>query len=307
MNQTFSSAPRRLREAFRMHIQKHGWRRILGDYLLITLGALMNAVAYNLFYIPNDVVSGGVSGLGIIAYHLFELPVGAVTLVLNAPLFLAGLAWGGGITTGIRTIFAVTVMSAGIDFLAPHLPAVTDNPLLYITYGGLLDGAGLALVLRGQGTTGGTDIVAQLLRRFVGLEISRGMFISNTVIIGIAALVFGMERAMYGVMVAAVSAWAVDIVLAGGRQARQMFIISTAWEAVRDELLHELERGVTLLAGKGGYTGSERMILMCVISPREVAFARRLVKEIDPDAFVIVGNTTEVWGEGFTPIHHDAI
>lgn len=290
-----------------MHIQKQGWRRILGDYVLITLGALMNAAAYNLFYIPNEVVSGGVSGLGIIAYYLFDLPVGAVTLVLNAPLFFAGLAWGGGITTGIRTIFAVTVMSLGIDFLAPYLPAVTDNPLLYITYGGLLDGAGLALVLRGQGTTGGTDIVAQLLKRFVGLEISRGMFISNAVIIVIAALVFGMERAMYGVMVAAVSAWAVDIVLAGGRQARQMFIISSEWEAVRDELLHRLERGVTILTGKGGYTGSERMILMCVISPREVAFTRRLVKEIDPDAFVIVGNTTEVWGEGFTPIHHDAI
>ena len=110
---------------------------------------------------------------------------------------------------------------------------------------------------------------------------------------------------MYGVMVAAVSAFAVDTVLAGGRRARQVYIISSEWDAVKDILLHELERGVTILSGRGGYTGADRTILMCVISPREVARVRRLVQEIDPDAFVIVGSTTEVWGEGFQPIHHD--
>jgi uncharacterized membrane-anchored protein YitT (DUF2179 family) len=300
-----SSAPRRVREALRAHVARHGWRRILTDYLFITIGALMNSAAYDLFYIPNDVVSGGIGGVGIIANHLFGVPVGLATLALNVPLFFAGLRWGGGITTGIRTIYAVIVMSLGIDLLAPYMPYVTDNPLLYIAYGGLLDGSGLALVLRAQGTTGGTDIIAQLLKRFFGLEISRGMFLSNAAIIAAAALVFGMERAMYGVILAAVSAWAVDTVLAGGRQARQVFIISNAWEAVRDQLLHELERGVTILPGRGGFTGAERPVLMCVISPREVAHVRRLVQQIDEDAFVIVGTTTEVWGEGFQRMDHD--
>jgi len=297
----------RVRGALRAHVAKYGLRRILIDYVLITVGALMNSVAYDLFYIPNRVVSGGIGGVGIIANSLFHWPVGLVTLALNIPLFIAGLRWGGGITTGIRTIYAVVIMSLGIDLLAPYLPAVTRNPLLYITYGGLLDGSGLALVLRAQGTTGGTDIVAQLLKRFFGLEISRGMFISNTLIIAAAALVFGLERAMYGVILAAVSAWAVDTVLAGGRQARQVFVISGRWEVVRDELLHELERGVTILHGQGGYTGADRPVLMCVISPREVAYVRRLVLQIDEDAFVIVGTTTEVWGEGFTPIHRDTV
>lgn len=291
-----SSAPL---ASLRAHVARHGWRRILVDYVLITTGALMLALAYDLFYIPNDVVSGGVGGIGILAHTLLGWPVGLVTLALNVPLFLAGLRWGGGFAMGVRTIYAVLVMSVAIDALAPYLPEVTENPLLYITYGGLLDGAGLALVLRAQGTTGGTDIIAQLLHRFSGLELSRGMFISNALIIAGAAAAFGLERAMYGVMVAAVSAWAVDTVLAGGRRARQVFIISEHWQAVRDELLGELERGVTLMRGMGGYTGAERTILMCVISPHEVAFVRRLVQEIDPAAFVIVGTTTEVWGEGF--------
>jgi uncharacterized membrane-anchored protein YitT (DUF2179 family) len=241
--------------------------------------------------VPNELVSGGVGGIGVIAYHLLGWPVGLVTLALNIPLFIAGLRWGGGITTGVRTIYAVIVMSLGIGLLAPYVPRVTENPLLYIAYGGLLDGTGLALVLRAQGTTGGTDIVAQLLRRFTGMELSRGMFISNALIIAGAAAVFGLERALYGVMGAAVSAYTVDKVLAGGRSARQMLIISDRWEAVRDELLHELERGVTILTGRGGYTGVERTLVMCVVSPHEVAWVRRLVQEIDPDAFVVVGAT----------------
>jgi uncharacterized membrane-anchored protein YitT (DUF2179 family) len=294
----------RLSTLLRANLAKHGWRQILIDYALITAGALMNSVAYNLFYIPNDVVSGGIGGVGIIANHLWGLPVGMVTLALNIPLFVAGLRWSGGLTTGIRTVYAVAVMSLGIDLLRPYLPAVTETPLLYITYGGLLDGAGLALVLRAQGTTGGTDIIATLLRRFTGLEVSRGMFFSNALIIAGAAVIFGLERAMYGVMGAAVSAWAVDTVLAGGRRARQALIISEKWEAARDILLEDLVRGVTVIPATGAWTSAERPLLLCVIAPREVPHLRRLVSEIDPHAFVVVGETTDVWGEGFTPMDH---
>ncbi len=292
-------------EMARAHVARYGWRQIIADYVQITLGALMLALAYNLFFVPNGVVSGGVSGVGIIAHRLLGWPVGLVTLVLNVPLFLAGLRWGGGITTGVRTIYGVAVMSLAIDLTARLLPDVTRNPLLYVAYGGLLDGLGVGLVLRAQGTTGGTDIVARLLRHFTGLEISRGVFISNALIIGAAVAVFGLERAMYGVMVAAVSAWSTDVVLAGGRRARQAFIISEKWLEVRDALLTDLERGVTILAGQGAFTGAPRPVLMCTIAPREVAPLRRLVQTLDPQAFIVIAATTEVWGEGFTPIHDE--
>jgi uncharacterized membrane-anchored protein YitT (DUF2179 family) len=286
-------------------MMKQPWQNVLLDYAQLTLGSALLALAYNLFYIPNEVVSGGVSGIGVIAHHLLGWPVGVVTLLLNIPLFLAGLRWSGGITTGIRSIYAIIVMSLSIDLLAPWLPSVTDSPLLFIAYGGLLDGLGVGLVLRAQGTTGGTDIIGRLLRHFTGLEISRGVFIANVLIIGAAALVFGMEQAMYGVMVAAVSSFAIDFVLAGGRRARQAIIISERWAEVRDAILTDMERGVTILPAKGAYTGSERPILLCVVNPTEVAQVRRLVLSFDPQAFVVITATSEVWGEGFAPIHRD--
>lgn len=286
-------------------IVRQPWQNILFDYAQITLGSVLLALAYNLFYVPNEVVSGGVSGIGVIAHHLLGWPVGVVTLALNIPLFLASLRWGGGISTGVRTLYAIVVMSLTIDLLAPYLPTVTDSPLLFITYGGLLDGVGVGLVLRAQGTTGGTDIIGRLLRRFTGLEISRGVFIANAFIVGAAAIVFGMERAMYGVMVAAVSSLAIDFVLAGGRRARQALIISERWAEVRDAILQDMERGVTILPAKGAYTGSERPILLCVVSPTEIAQIRRLVMSFDPQAFVVITAASEVWGEGFAPIHQE--
>lgn len=284
---------------------KQPWQKIFLDYAQITLGSISLALAYNLFYVPNEVVAGGVSGIGVMAHHLLRWPVGVVTLVLNIPLFLAGLRWGGGITTGIRTLYAIVVMSLAIDLLAPLLPPVTNSPLLFITYGGLLDGIGSGLVLRAQGTTGGTDIIGRLLRHFAGLEISRGVFIANAVIIGVAAIVFGMEQAMYGIMVAAVSSLAIDFVLAGGRRARQALIISARWVQVRDAILNDMERGVTILPAEGGYSGSERPILLCVVNPTEIAQIRRLVLSFDPKAFVVITATSEVWGEGFAPIHQE--
>lgn len=289
----FSSLQETLRD-------KSSRQRFISDHVQIIAGSILIGIGYNLFFVPNTVVSGGISGIAVIIHHINGWPVGLVTLAINIPLFIAGIRWGGGITTGLRTIISVVVMSATIDLTAPFMPAVTKSPLLYVAYGGILDGLGLGLVLRAQATTGGTDIIARLLRHFTGLEISRGMFISNTLIIAAAALVFDLEKAMYGIMVTAISSWTVDGVLAGGRRARQAFIISDNWDEIRLVVLEHLERGITLVESRGGYTGKARPMLMCTISPREIAELRRLIDEIDPDAFVVIGQATEVYGEGFT-------
>jgi uncharacterized membrane-anchored protein YitT (DUF2179 family) len=280
-------------------------RQIAWDYGQITLGCLMMAVTNDVFWVPHSIVSGGVSGVGIIAHHLLGWPVGLVILALNLPLFLAGLRWGGGITTGVRTIYAVVVLSLAIDLLAPFLHSPTDNPLLYVTYGSLIDGVAMGLVFRAQGTTGGTDIVGRLLRHFTGLEISRGVFIVNALTTLGAIVVFGLEKAMYGIMVAALCSWAIDVVLSGGRRARQVIVISEQWQAVRDSILGKLERGVTILHARGAYTDTARPLLLVVIAPSELAAMRQLVLETDPEAFVIVAATTEVWGQGFSSIHSE--
>lgn len=229
MNQPKPNLIHRLRSQLRDHVTKQTPRQIFLDYLLITIGCVLMALTNNAFWVPNRVVSGGVSGLGIIANYLWGLPVGMVMLTLNIPLFLAGLRWGGGITTGIRTIYATVVLSLAIDLTAPYVPSPTSSPLLYITYGSIIDGIAMGLIFRAQATTGGTDIVGRLLKHFFGLEISRGVFIANALTTLAAIIVLGLEKAMYGVMVAALNAWVIDVVLAGGRRARQVIIISNEW------------------------------------------------------------------------------
>jgi len=295
----------RLRAMLTTRVIRQTPREIAIDYALITLGCLMMALTNDAFWVPNRVVSGGLSGIGILANTLWGWPVGLVMLTLNIPLFLAGLRWGGGIMTGIRTVYATVVLSLAIDILAPFIPSPTASPLLYITYGSIIDGIAMGLIFRAQATTGGTDIVGRLLKHFFGLEISRGVFIANALTTLAAILVLGLEKAMYGIMVAALNALVIDVVLAGGRRARQAMIISPSWEAVRDAVLTTLERGVTILQGRGAFTDSPRCVLMVVIVPSEVALLRRLVLSIDPDAFVIIASTTEVWGEGFTSIHSE--
>lgn len=280
-------------------------RRMIGDYLQITLGALIMAVGYNLFLISNGIVSGGITGLGIIANEVFNWPVGLVVFALNVPLFAAGLRWGGGFTTGLRSVYGVIMLSLALDLTAPYLPVITDNPLLYIMYGGLLDGLGVGLVLRAQGTTGGTDIIGRVVKTWTGIPISQIVFVTNVIIIGLAALIFGVEKALYGVMVAAVSAYAVDFVLGGSNRVRQAIIISSEWQQIRDGVLAELGRGVTIVPARGGYTDNDRPILICVVGRSELITLRRLVMAIDPTAFVIVTATTEVWGHGFTAINDE--
>lgn len=275
------------------------WRRALLDMLQIAVGAFLIALAFNLFFVPNDVVPGGVSGIAILLRHFFGTPVGLVTLALNVPLFVAGLRWAGGLATGARTVFAVVVFSLALDLLPLPETPITENPLLYVSYGGLMTGLGAGLVFLAQGTMGGGGIVARLINRFTGLSVSRGIFLSDALPIVAAAIIFGLEQAMFGVMVVAISAWAMDVVLAGGRRARQALIISDEWEGVRDALLNDLHRGVTVLSAQGAFTGAQRSLLLCIINQTEVARLRRLVQEIDPAAFVIVNATTEVWGGGF--------
>ncbi len=273
--------------------------RLAGEFLVIGLGALLVALAADLFLIPNKVVSGGVVGVATILHYTLGTPVGIITLALNLPLFLAGLRWGGGLAAGIRTAFAVVVMSLAIDYLQPYLPRVTADPLLYTIYGGILDGLGLGLVLRFGGTTGGTDILARLVKRFLGIGFGTTLLIANVVILAGAAFIFGPEPAMYAIILAAVSSKVIDLAQEGERSARSAIIVSSRPDEIRAGILQEMERGVTVLEGRGGYTQTEREVLLCAFQRNELSRLKRLIHQIDPDAFVIIGSVHEVLGEGF--------
>lgn len=273
--------------------------RELADYALIAAGSVMVAAAADMFLIPNRVVSGGLTGVSTVLYYVIGTPVGLVTFLLNVPLFLANVRWGGGWRTGAKTVFAVATMSAAIDLLRPHLPQATADPVLYTVYGGLLDGLGLGLVFRAGGTTGGTDIIARLAHRFLGIKLGHTLLAANVVILGSAALIFGLEPAMYALLLAFVSSRVIDVVQEGLSQSRSTMIISRCPDAVRSAILEQMERGVTMLHGSGGYTDEPREILVCAVPQVELSRLKRLIQEIDPDAFVIVVPASEVLGEGF--------
>jgi len=299
MRQARRDARRRQRQVHRRDLARRG-SHLAADYATLLAGSMLIAIGANLFLIPNRLVSCGVTGIGTILYYLVGLPVGMVTLAINIPLFAIALRWGGGISEGVRTVVAVTVMTLAIDLLAPYLPDnVTSDPLLYTLYGGILDGLGLGLVFRGGGTTGGTDIVAKLFRRLFGWKIGHTLLGFNVVILGTSALIFGLEPALYTLLLATVSSRMVNLIQDGIKPSRAVWIITERSEAARLAILQDLHRGVTVFHGEGGYTGANKRVLLCAVAQSEVGRLERLVSRINPGAFVILQSASEVIGEGF--------
>ncbi len=283
----------------RFQISRARIGRVIADYALIAAGAVLVALAADLFAIPNRVVPGGVTGIATMLYYGLGTPVGLVTLVLNVPLFLAGMRWGGGLHFALRTLFATVVMSLAIDLLAPYVPSITADPLLYTLYGGILDGIGIGLVFRARGTTGGTDILARLLHRWTGVSLGVWLLIFNVLILSAAGLMFGWEQALYALILSFASSRAVDLVQEGVSYAKSATIVSARSEAICRAIIEQLGRGVTILRGAGGYTDTERPVLLSVVAQSEVSQLKQLIYSIDPLAFVIIGQAQEVLGEGF--------
>jgi uncharacterized membrane-anchored protein YitT (DUF2179 family) len=274
--------------------------RIVADYAQIVVGSVLVGIGVNLFFVPNQVVSGGVTGIAILIHYAFDTPVGLMTLLLNLPLLLIGWRWAGGLRFLVRTGVSVAILSATIDLTEPYLVAPTADRMLVICYGGLLDGLGLGLVFRGRGTTGGTDVIARIAHRFLGLGIGQTLLIINIAIFLAAAFQFGAEAVMVALALAFVSSRVLDMVQAGFSASRQAMIITDDPDGVRDTIFAHLNRGVTLLEARGGFTGRARPMLYVVVGAHEVGRLKLRVAEVDPNAFVAISKAQEVFGEGFT-------
>lgn len=274
---------------------------ILLDYLQIIAGALIVAVGTNMFFVPNKVVSGGVTGIAILLHYAVGTPVGVAVLAMNVPLLWLGWRFAGGMRFFVRTLVAVVVLSAAIDLSAPYITAPTTDRLLVICYGGLVDGFGLGLVFRARGTTGGTDVLARWAQRALGIGVGQALLAMNVVIFAAAAFLFGAEAVMVALALAFVSARVLDTVQEGFSAARAALVISERHEAVKAAIFERLGRGVTVLRGEGGFTGDPRPVLYVVVAASEAGRLKRLVAEVDPTAFVAVTPAQEVLGEGFAP------
>ncbi len=276
--------------------------RSIYDYLLIFIGSVILAANVPLFLEPNHVVSTGVTGIGMLTYYLWGWPIGLVTMLINIPLLLAGIKWGGGLRLFARTIFAVIVLTVSIDILSRFLSPVAADPLLYTLFGGLLDGVGIGLVLRGRGTTGGTDIIVQLLARYRSIPFGQVLIVINGVILLGAVAVVGITPVLYALVVNFVSGRVVDFVQEGVGYARSALIVSDKSMTVRQAIFEKLGRGVTILEARGGYTETPRPALYVVVYRTQVTQLKNIIAEIDPNAFVVVSEAHEVLGEGFRDV-----
>ncbi len=275
--------------------------RAARDYTFIALGTLLQALALRLFLVPANLASGGVSGMAQIINHYTGWPIGLMVLLGNLPMFALGWRFLGGHRFALRTAFAIVVLSFLIDFLAPFLPAggLTHDPVLNTLYGALISGVGYGLVYRGQGTSGGTDILARILNHWRGISLSQSYFITDALIMFLAGLAFSWENALYSLVLLYVSGLVAETTVEGSNVLRTVMIITAAPEKVTEHILHEMERGVTLLPARGAYTGAERTVLYCVVSRAEISQIKAVVREVDPQAFMVIGEAHEALGEGF--------
>jgi len=286
----------------------------IGDYFLIALATLIQAISLRLFFIPADLTSGGVSGISQLIHHFTGWPIGLMVLIGNIPLFALGWKFLGGRKFAFRTALAIVMYSFFTDALL-RLPAfgpqgaatiliadLKDDIFLNSLYGAIVSGFGYGLVYRARSTSGGSDILARILNHWRGISMTQSYLIVDTAVILAAGFVFGWKHALYAIIALYVSGIVAETTLEGGGTARTAMIVTKEIEAISNRVLDDLERGVTILEGSGAYTGENRPVLYVVITRAEVATLKAIVHELDPLAFMVIGVVHEALGEGFKPL-----
>lgn len=278
-------------------------KSFLKSFILSSLGAASYALAVAFFYDPNKIAAGGVTGFAVIISHLFPIvTAGTLTFIFNIPLFILALLRFGKKFVGF-TIYATTLTSLLMNVFEPIALAhpIGDDMLIAAICGSVLDAIGLGLVYIAGGCTGGTDIVIKFLRQKYRHIKTGGMSLAiNMVVILATLLAFkDIKVAVYSAIAMTLSSIILDKILYGGDGAKLFFIISDKHEEITKELLTKLEIGVTLLNGEGAYMHKEKKVLLCAAKKHVFSKIREVVKESDPDAFIIVSSATEIFGEGY--------
>jgi uncharacterized membrane-anchored protein YitT (DUF2179 family) len=275
-------------------------RRMMMRYLMVTLGALLSSCSINLFLVPHHFLSGGVSGLAIIFYYLYALPIGLQIFLMNVPLLFAAYRILGKAYT-VMTVYGTVLFSVGVDatrFLV-NVNAI-DDPLLAAILGGIMSGIGSGMIFRVNGSAGGLDIVAAIIKRKYSLNVGFVGFAFNCVIMAAAAVLFGLKLAVLTLISMFVSANLTDKVVEGFNSKKTIFIVSYKSDEIVEAILQEVGRGATILNGQGAFTRQEKKVVFVVVSLTQIAKIRALVQEADPYAFMIIHDATEVLGRGFT-------
>ena len=248
---------------------------------------------------PNKLSSGGFSGLGTIFYYLFKFPVGTTTFLLNIPLFIVAF-FKNGKKFFLSSVIGTAFLSLFLNLFEKIQP-ITEDRILSCIYGGILGGIGTAIILKAGASTGGSDLLAQILKKFKP-EFRTGnvIVIMDAIIVGLNTIVFKeLEVALYSAIAIYIMGKAIDIFLEGIYFTKLLYIISEKYENIAERITKEVLRGTTGIYAKGMYTNKSKMLLLCAVSRNEVAKVQQIIKQEDENAFLIISNAREVFGKGF--------
>lgn len=271
--------------------------KLLKRVLFIGLGAVLVSIGLEIFLIPNKIIDGGIVGVSIIFSYLTGWNLGLFLFFLNLPFFFIGYKQIGK-TFALSTLLGVTVMSIGTTLLHPVDP-FTEDPLLATVFGGIILGIGVGMVIRYGGSLDGTEIIAILVNKRTPFSVGEIVMFFNIFILSSAGFVFEWDRAMYSLIAYYIAFKMIDFTIEGFQESKSVWIISDQAKELGDIILARLGRGVTYLSGEGGYTGTDKKVIFCVITRLEEAKLKSIVEEVDPSAFMAVGNIHDVKGGRF--------
>ena len=276
---------------------------LLLDAGVFIIAGAVYGFSVNTFTAPNHIAPGGITGIATILNFLFGTPIGTMIIMLNLPLFALGIKIIG-FKFVVKTIAATLTLSVSIDVFAIFLKPYTGNMILAALYGGVLSGVSLAMFFLREATTGGSDLAASLIKkRFRHIPLGRLILIMDFCVITAASIAFkSFESALYAIIAIFTSSRIIDGILYGINKGKLMFIISARSHAIKDVILKDVARGATIIKSTGAYSGEESSVLLCAVRKAEVFKIRDIVERVDPKAFVVVGEASEVLGEGFGKI-----
>ncbi len=270
------------------------------SWVFLTIGLAISATGWAGFIIPSKVIGGGATGIGTALYYTFGFDIGLTVLILNIVLILIAIKIVGA-SFGVRTIYGVIIFSSFLSTISHFVqePLLNDMFISILT-GGILAGTGAAVVFMNGGSTGGTDIIAMIIRKYFNLSLGRLLLYVDIVIISSSFLIFvSIEKMVYGLLTMAIYAYTVDVVINGTKQTVQIFVFSKKHQEIAHQILHHLQRGVTILHGEGGYSGETVKVLMVVARKNDSVHLLKMIKTIDPEAFITKSNVMGVYGKGF--------
>ena len=281
------------------YLTKKKIKSIATTVIFTIIGSLLCGVAFNVFIIPNRLLSGGVSGIALITTYLVGFDPGVVLVILNIPIFILGFKMLDK-EFMFMSVIGVLAFSVGVSYFSFLRNALPLNDILLSSlFGGILNGVGMGIVFRSRSSSGGLDIIAVIVKKYYSLNIGTTFMIVNFFIIALGSIYLGIKPALYTLVCMYTATVVLERVQEGFNTGKAVMIVSNSWEEVANEIIAEVGRGVTYLDGEGAFSKEKRRVIYCVLTMTQLSKVKKIVKDIDPKAFMTVSETTEVLGRGF--------